>query len=49
MGLNYAKNLVKSSVERSRFYSTMGGVDLSRDPSEISVGRFSHLENMYRE
>ena len=49
MGLNYSKNLVSSSVERSRFYTTMGGVDFSHDPSEISTSRFSHLENMYRD
>ena len=49
MGLNYAKNLAKQRVERSRFYSAMGGVDFSSDPSQISKSRFSDLENMYRD
>lgn len=49
MGLNYAKNLVNSAVERSRYYTSMGGVDFSCDPSSISKGRFSLLENMYRD
>ncbi len=49
MGLNYSKNLAKQTTERSRYYTAMGGVDFSRDPSQISPRRFSHLENMYRD
>lgn len=49
MGMNYSKNLSKGTVERSRFYSGMGGVDFSQDPSQVSTRRWSYLENMYRD
>ncbi len=49
MGLNYANNLIKQTSERSRFYSSMGGVDFSGDGSQIAGKRFAYLENMYRD
>ena len=40
---------VNSSRLYHRYFSSLGGVDVSSDPSEVSLGRFADMRNMWRD
>lgn len=49
MAHNVLQNLTNKRTEYNRYYTQMRGVDMTGDGSQIDPGRFSYLENMYRD